>query len=52
MLQQHCTVSLFRLADLHSSVEEVRGGVRFAAEHLPIVGKIGKKADIYQLVSA
>ncbi|XP_064601948.1 eIF-2-alpha kinase GCN2-like [Liolophura sinensis] len=38
-----------RLSDLYESVENQRPGVRFTGVQTPVIGRGGKKGDIYQL---
>lgn len=40
----------FRLSDLYESVENQGPGVRFTGIQPPVIGRGGKKGDIYQLV--
>ena len=41
---------LFRLCDIYQTVEKAKPGVKFTDNAPPILGRGGKKGDIYQLV--
>ena len=40
----------FRLCDIYQTVEKAKPGVKFTDNAPPILGRGGKKGDIYQLV--